>query len=277
LPRNTQIFLQEETGICNVIDPWGGSYYVEYLTYELVKRGWAHIQEIESLGGMAKAIESGIPKMRIEEAAARRQARIDSGAEYIIGVNKYRLEHEDPLEILNIDNSAVRDQQLKRLEELKANRNENDVKMALDAITKSIETGEGNLLELSIKAAQVRASLGEISSAIEKIVGRHNAQTRTISGVYSSSYAESGAIDKVRDLTDQFEALEGRRPRILVAKMGQDGHDRGAKVISTAFADMGFDVDVGPLFQTPRELPNKPSKMMSILLASVRSRQGIKP
>ncbi|MCO5250550.1 MAG: methylmalonyl-CoA mutase [Candidatus Kapabacteria bacterium] len=253
IARNTQIYLQEETGITKVIDPWGGSYYVEKLTYELVKKAWTHIQEIENLGGMAKAIESGIPKMRIEEAAARRQARIDSGAEYIIGVNKYRLEHEDPLEILNIDNSAVRDQQLKRLEELKANRNENDVKMALDAITKSIETGEGNLLELSIKAAQVRASLGEISSAIEKIVGRHNAQTRTISGVYSSSYAESGAIDKVRDLTDQFEALEGRRPRILVAKMGQDGHDRGAKVISTAFADMGFDVDVGPLFQTPRE------------------------
>jgi methylmalonyl-CoA mutase len=253
IARNTQIYLQEETGITKVIDPWGGSYYVEKLTYELVKKAWTHIQEIENLGGMAKAIESGIPKMRIEEAAARRQARIDSGAEYIIGVNKYRLEHEDPLEILNIDNSAVRDQQLKRLEELKANRNENDVEMALDAITKSIETGEGNLLELSIKAAQVRASLGEISSAIEKIVGRHNAQTRTISGVYSSSYAESGAIDKVRDLTDQFEALEGRRPRILVAKMGQDGHDRGAKVISTAFADMGFDVDVGPLFQTPRE------------------------
>lgn len=253
IARNTQIYLQEETGITKVIDPWGGSYYVEKLTYELVKKAWGHIQEIESLGGMAKAIESGIPKMRIEEAAARRQARIDSGAEYIIGVNKYRLEHEDPLDILDIDNSAVREQQLKRLQELKSNRNENDVKIALDAITKSIETGEGNLLELSIKAAQVRASLGEISSAIEKIVGRHNAQTRTISGVYSSSYAESGAIDKVRDLTDKFETLEGRRPRILVAKMGQDGHDRGAKVISTAFADMGFDVDVGPLFQTPRE------------------------
>jgi methylmalonyl-CoA mutase len=253
IARNTQIYLQEETGITKVIDPWGGSYYVEKLTYELVKKAWTHIQEIESLGGMAKAIESGIPKMRIEEAAARRQARIDSGAENIIGVNKYRLEHEDPLEILDIDNSAVRDQQLKRLQELKSNRNEEDVRMALEAITKSIETGEGNLLELSVKAAQVRASLGEISSAIEKIVGRHNAQTRTISGVYSSSYAESGAIDKVRDLTDQFEAVEGRRPRILVAKMGQDGHDRGAKVISTAFADMGFDVDVGPLFQTPRE------------------------
>lgn len=253
IARNTQIYLQEETGITKVIDPWGGSYYVEKLTFELVKKAWAHIQEIESLGGMAKAIESGIPKMRIEEAAARRQARIDSAAEFIIGVNKYRLEKEDPLEILDIDNSAVRDQQLKRLEELKLNRNSDDVRMALEAITKAVESGQGNLLELSIKAAQVRASLGEISAAIEKVVGRHNAQTRTISGVYSAEYAEGEAINNVRDLTDRFEALEGRRPRILVAKMGQDGHDRGAKVISTAFADMGFDVDVGPLFQTPRE------------------------
>lgn len=253
IARNTQIYLQEETGITRVIDPWGGSYYVEKLTYELLKKGWAHIQEIENLGGMAKAIESGIPKMRIEEAAARRQARIDSGAEYIIGVNKYRLANEDPLEILDIDNTAVREQQIKRLEELKANRNNDEVRQALKAITKAVETGSGNLLELSIKAAQLRASLGEISYAIEKVVGRHNAQTRTISGVYSSEYAESSAIEKVRNLTDNFEELEGRRPRILVAKMGQDGHDRGAKVISTAFADMGFDVDVGPLFQTPAE------------------------
>jgi methylmalonyl-CoA mutase len=253
IARNTQIYLQDETMITKVIDPWGGSYYVEKLTQELVEKGWAHIQEIESLGGMAKAIESGIPKMRIEEAAARRQARIDSGAESIIGVNRYRLDHEDPIEILEVDNSAVRIQQIKRLDKLRAERNNDDVNAALNAITKCMETGEGNLLDLAIKAAQVRASLGEISSAIEKIAGRHNAMTRTISGVYSSEYAEKSAIDEVRKLTDDFEAVEGRRPRILVAKMGQDGHDRGAKVISTAFADMGFDVDVGPLFQTPKE------------------------
>lgn len=253
IARNTQIYLQDETMITKVIDPWGGSYYVEKLTKELVDKGWAHIQEIESLGGMAKAIESGIPKMRIEEAAARRQARIDSGAESIIGVNRFRLEHEDPIEILEVDNTAVRIQQIKRLEKLRAERNEDDVRSALDAITKSMETGEGNLLDLSIKAAQVRASLGEISYAIEKVTGRHNAMTRTISGVYSAEYAEKSAIEEVRKLTDDFDKAEGRRPRILVAKMGQDGHDRGAKVISTAFADMGFDVDVGPLFQTPKE------------------------
>ncbi|GAB1370284.1 methylmalonyl-CoA mutase [Candidatus Kapaibacterium sp.] len=253
IARNTQIYLQDETMITKVIDPWGGSYYVEKLTDELVKKAWAHIQEIESLGGMAKAIESGIPKMRIEEAAARRQARIDSGAESIIGVNRYRLKNEDPIEILEVDNTAVRLQQIKRLEKLRSERNNDDVKSALEAITKCIETGEGNLLDLSIKAAQVRASLGEISYAIEKVTGRHNALTRTISGVYSAEYAEKTAIDEVRHLTDEFEKVEGRRPRILVAKMGQDGHDRGAKVISTAFADMGFDVDVGPLFQTPKE------------------------
>ncbi len=253
IARNTQIYLQDETLITKVIDPWGGSYYVEKLTDELVKKAWAHIQEIESLGGMAKAIESGIPKMRIEEAAARRQARIDSGAESIIGVNRYRLKNEDPIEILEVDNTAVRLQQIKRLEKLRSERNNDDVTSALEAITNCIETGEGNLLDLSIKAAQVRASLGEISYAIEKVTGRHNALTRTISGVYSAEYAEKTAIDEVRHLTDEFEKVEGRRPRILVAKMGQDGHDRGAKVISTAFADMGFDVDVGPLFQTPKE------------------------
>ena len=253
IARNTQIYLQDETMITKVIDPWGGSYYVEKLTKDLVDKGWAHIQEIESLGGMAKAIESGIPKMRIEEAAARRQARIDSGAESIIGVNRYRLEHEDPIEILEVDNTAVRIQQIKRLEKLRAERNEDDVQSALTAITKAAEAGKGNLLELAIKAAQVRASLGEISYAIEKITGRHNAMTRIISGVYSAEYAQKETIDEVRKLTDEFEQAEGRRPRILVAKMGQDGHDRGAKVISTAFADMGFDVDVGPLFQTPKE------------------------
>lgn len=253
IARNTQIYLQEETMITKVIDPWGGSYYVEKLTKELVDKAWQHIQEIESLGGMAKAIESGIPKMRIEEAAARRQARIDSGAESIIGVNRFVLSHEDPIEILEVDNTAVRIQQIKRLEKLRAERNEDDVNVALNAITKCMETGNGNLLDLSIKAAQVRASLGEISMAIEKVAGRHNASTRTISGVYSSEYAEKGSIEEVRNLTDKFEKIEGRRPRILVAKMGQDGHDRGSKVISTAFADMGFDVDVGPLFQTPKE------------------------
>lgn len=253
IARNTQIYLQEESGITKVIDPWGGSYYVEYLTHELVKKGWAHIQEIESYGGMAKAIESGIPKMRIEEAAARRQARIDSGAESIIGVNKFKLDQEDPIDILEVDNTQVRANQIARLEKLRAERDESAVQNALEAITKSCETGTGNLLDLSIKAAQVRASLGEISTAIEKVSGRHNAVTRTISGVYSSEYMEKQSIDEVRALTDKFARVEGRRPRILVAKMGQDGHDRGAKVISTAFADMGFDVDVGSLFQTPAE------------------------
>lgn len=253
IARNTQIFLQEETGLCDVIDPWAGSYYVESLTNELTQKGWAHIQEIEELGGMAKAIESGVPKMRIEEAAARRQARIDSGAESIIGINRFRLDKEDPIEILEVDNTSVRNSQLKRLEKLRNERNNADVQQALDAITKCAETGEGNLLDLSIKAAKARASLGEISYAMEKVFDRHNATTRTISGVYSSEYAERDQIDEVRKLADEFEQIEGRRPRILVAKMGQDGHDRGAKVISTAFADLGFDVDVGPLFQTPEE------------------------
>lgn len=253
IARNTQIHLQEETGICKSIDPWGGSYYVEKLTHELMHKAWHHIEEIESLGGMAKAIETGLPKMRIEEAAARRQARIDSGKETIIGVNKYKLEHEDKLEILEVDNTLVRQQQLKRLEELRANRDESQVQEALEALTKAAETGEGNLLYLSVKAARVRASLGEISYSLEKIWGRHKAVIRSISGVYSTEYSDKEEIEKVRKLADEFEAAEGRRPRILVAKMGQDGHDRGAKVISTAFADMGFDVDIGPLFQTPEE------------------------
>lgn len=253
IARNTQLYLQEETGITKVIDPWGGSYYVEYLTNELIKKAWEHIEEIESLGGMAKAIVSGIPKMRIEEAAARRQARIDSNAEIIVGVNKFKLEKEDPIEILEVDNTAVREQQIKRLAELKANRNQEEVEYYLNAISESVVTGKGNLLDLSIKAAKARASLGEISYAIEKVVGRHKAVTRTITGIYSSEYSEKNVIEEVRKLTDKFADIEGRRPRILVAKMGQDGHDRGAKVISTAFADMGFDVDVGPLFQTPKE------------------------
>ncbi len=255
IARNTQLYLQNETNITKTVDPWGGSYLVEYLTDSLVKKGWDHIKEIESYGGMTKAIIEGIPKMRIEEAAAKRQARIDSGEETIIGVNKYILEKEDPLEILEVDNSAVRRSQIKRLEELKKKRDNVKVKQMLDAITDCAETGEGNLLELSVDAARVRATLGEISYAVEKVCGRYQAVTRIISGIYSSEFKgdDKKLIDKVRKLTDEFDRKEGRRPRILVAKMGQDGHDRGAKVVSTAYADMGFDVDVGPLFQTPAE------------------------
>ena len=253
IARNTQLFLQEETGICKVIDPWGGSYYVEALTNALMHKAWEHIEEIESLGGMAKAIETGVPKMRIEEASARRQARIDSGKEKIIGVNEYKLDHEDPIEILDIDNSAVREQQIKRLQELRANRDNAKVEECLKAITECARTGEGNLLELAVNAARVRASLGEISYAIEKVTGRHKAVIRSISGVYSAEYSDDEVINNVRKKTDEFEKREGRRPRILVAKMGQDGHDRGAKVVATAYADMGFDVDIGPLFQTPEE------------------------
>ncbi|WP_286138317.1 methylmalonyl-CoA mutase [Bacillus sp. AFS055030] len=253
IARNTQLYLQEETGICNVVDPWGGSYYVESLTNELVQKAWAHIQEVESLGGMAKAIETGLPKMRIEEAAARRQAHIDSGKETIIGVNKYRLEKEDPLDVLEVDNTAVRQAQITRLQELRASRDEAKVQVALSAITKAAESGEGNLLALAIEAARVRATLGEISDAYEKVVGRHKAVIRSIMGVYSAEYGEKDEIEIVRKMADDFEEKEGRRPRIMIAKLGQDGHDRGAKVIATAFADLGFDVDIGPLFQTPAE------------------------
>ena len=253
IARNTQLYIQDETSVCKVIDPWGGSYYVEALTDELIRRAWAHIQEVESLGGMSKAIETGLPKMRIEEAAARRQARIDSGSEKIIGVNALQLEQEDPIDILEVDNSAVREAQIARLAKLRANRKQEDVDRWLDAITKSVETGEGNLLELAVEAARARASLGEISYAIEKVTGRHKAVIRSISGVYSSEFAEDEVIEEVRRMTDEFEEREGRRPRIMVAKMGQDGHDRGAKVVATAYADMGFDVDIGPLFQTPEE------------------------
>jgi methylmalonyl-CoA mutase len=253
IARNTQLFLQEETGITNVIDPWGGSYYVETLTKQLIDRAWEHIEEIESLGGMAKAIETGLPKMRIEEAAARRQAQIDSGKEVIIGVNRYRLEEEDSLEILNIDNTAVRTMQLEKLQNLKNSRDEKQVEEALGRLTDSAEKGEGNLLELAVEAARLRATLGEISDAIEKVAGRHKAVIRSISGVYSSAFSNEEEIKVVKDMTDEFLENEGRRPRILIAKMGQDGHDRGAKVISTAFADLGFDVDIGPLFQTPEE------------------------
>ncbi|WP_372459156.1 methylmalonyl-CoA mutase [Alkalihalobacillus deserti] len=253
IARNSQLYLQEETGIVNVLDPWGGSYYLESLTQELLQKAWAHIEEIEELGGMAKAIETGLPKMRIEEAAARRQAHIDSKKETIIGVNKYRLDQEEELDILNIDNTVVRESQLRRLETLRKNRDEQKVQQTLDALTKAAETKRGNLLELAVEAARARASLGEISMAYEKVVGRHKAVLRSISGVYRSEFGEKEAMKEIRQLTDQFAENEGRRPRIMIAKMGQDGHDRGAKVISTAFADMGFDVDIGPLFQTPEE------------------------
>jgi len=254
IARNTQLYIQDETSVCKVIDPWGGSYYVEALTDQLIRRAWAHIQEVEELGGMSKAIDTGLPKMRIEEAAARRQAHIDSGKEKIVGLNHYPLEKEDPLDILEVDNTAVRQAQIERLRKLRAIRDNEEVVRRLEAITKSVETGEGNLLELAVEAARARASLGEISDAIEKVCGRHKAIVRSISGIYSSEFSDSDIIEEVRSMTDDFEKNEGRRPRILVAKMGQDGHDRGAKVVATAFADMGFDVDVGPLFQTPEEV-----------------------
>lgn len=253
IARNTQLYLQEETEITKVIDPWAGSYYVESLTNSLIERAWEHIEEIESFGGMAKAIETGLPKMRIEEAAARRQAQIDSGKETIIGVNKYKLDKEDPLEILDIDNTAVRAKQIARLKELKENRDNDKVEAALNELAKAAETGKGNLLELAVRAARARASLGEISDSIEKAAGRHKAIIRSISGVYSSAFSNEEEIAEVQQMTDEFLENEGRRPRIMIAKMGQDGHDRGAKVISTAFADLGFDVDIGPLFQTPEE------------------------
>ncbi len=253
IARNTQLFLQEETGITNVIDPWGGSYYVESLTNSLIEKAWAHLEEIEQLGGMAKAIESGIPKMRIEEAAARRQAKIDSGEEIIIGINQYRTEEKEEFDILEVDNSKVRKQQINRLETIKNTRNQEQVAKTLNALTEAARSGEGNLLELAVEAAIARATLGEISDAIEAVSGRHRAVIRTISGVYGSHYRELDKINEVRELTEEFLLNEGRRPRILIAKMGQDGHDRGAKIVASAYADLGFDVDMGPLFQTPEE------------------------
>jgi len=253
IARNTQIFIQEETQICKEIDPWAGSYYVENLTNELAEKAWALIEEVEKLGGMAAAIETGLPKMRIEEAAARTQARIDSGSQIIVGVNKYRLEQEDPIDILEVDNTAVRKQQIERLQQLKANRDNAAVKKALDAITECVKTGKGNLLELAAEAARVRATLGEISDACEVVVGRYKATIRTISGVYSAGTKNDAAFQKACELTAAFAEKHGRRPRIFIAKMGQDGHDRGAKVVATGYADCGFDVDMGPLFQTPAE------------------------
>ncbi len=253
IARNTQIYIQEETNICRVVDPWAGSYYIESLTKEIAERAWAHIMEVEEMGGMAKAIETGLPKMRIEEAAARKQAKIDSGTETIVGINKYRLEHEDSIDTLEVDNTAVRESQIKRLKELRANRNEADVQRCLDAITESVKTGKGNLLALAVEAAKCRATLGEISMACEKIVGRYKAVIRSISGVYSMEAKGNDKFAKAQAMADEFAKLEGRRPRIMIAKMGQDGHDRGAKVVATGYADIGFDVDMGPLFQTPAE------------------------
>ncbi|MEO8759587.1 MAG: methylmalonyl-CoA mutase [Bacteroidia bacterium] len=253
IARNTQIYLQQETNICKVVDPWGGSYYVEYLTEQLAQKAWALIEEIEALGGMTKAIESGIPKMRIEEAAARKQARIDSGKDIIVGVNAYQTDEKTVIEILDVDNAKVRLQQLERLKKLKAERDPKQVEEALNALTEAAKSGKGNLLELGINAARVRASLGEISSALEKVFGRFKATNRSISGVYSKEISMDKDFAKARELADKFAELDGRRPRIMIAKMGQDGHDRGAKVIATSFADLGFDVDIGPLFQTPAE------------------------
>jgi len=253
IARNTQIYIQEETNVCRSVDPWAGSYYLENLTHQIAHRAWQHIQEIESLGGMAKAIETGIPKMRIEEASARKQARIDSGIESIVGINKYKLDKEAPIDTLEVDNSAVREAQLCRLAKLKAERNNAEVQLALDAITECARTGEGNLLELSLDAARKRASLGEISTAMEKVFGRYKAKINLITGVYSSEQNNNATFKKAAALADKFAEKEGRRPRIMIAKMGQDGHDRGAKVVATGFADIGFDVDMGPLFQTPAE------------------------
>ncbi|MEK5147224.1 methylmalonyl-CoA mutase [Psychrobacillus sp. FSL K6-4615] len=253
IARNTQLFLQEETNMTKVIDPWGGSYYVETLTNELMEKAWTLIEEIEELGGMAKAIETGLPKMKIEEAAAKKQAQIDSSKEIIIGVNKYRLEQEDAIDILNIDNTVVRQKQMERLDKVKANRNEKAVQKALADLTETAKNGETNLLEAAVIAARERATIGEISDAIEVVAGRHKAVIRSVSGIYSANFNDAEEINAVKQMAEDFRENEGRRPRILIAKMGQDGHDRGAKVIATAFADLGFDVDISPLFQTPAE------------------------
>ncbi|WP_406440361.1 methylmalonyl-CoA mutase [Streptomyces sp. NBC_01613] len=253
IARNTQLLIQQESGTTRVIDPWGGSAYVEKLTYDLARRAWQHIQEVEAAGGMAKAIDAGIPKLRIEEAAARTQARIDSGRQPVIGVNKYRVETDEQIDVLKVDNSSVRTQQIEKLRRLRAERDERACQDSLDALTRAAG-GEGNLLELAVNAARAKATVGEISDALEKVYGRHASQIRTISGVYRNEAGESPTVERTRTLVSDFAEAEGRRPRILVAKMGQDGHDRGQKVIATAFADLGFDVDVGPLFQTPAEV-----------------------
>ncbi|MDF2159238.1 methylmalonyl-CoA mutase [Algoriphagus sp. CAU 1675] len=254
IARNTQLVLQEETGVPKIVDPWGGSLYVEYLTDQLVQRAWTLIEEVENLGGMAKAIEAGLPKLRIEEAAAKKQARIDSGKDIIVGVNRYQIEEESEIELLEVDNQSVRESQIRRLEEVKAKRDSKEVEKTLDAITQAAKNQTGNLLDLAVEAARKRATLGEISEAMEKAFGRHHAKTLSITGVYAAEVKNQDSFKKATELSDKFAALEGRRPRIMVAKMGQDGHDRGAKVIATGFADLGFDVDIGPLFQTPQEV-----------------------
>lgn len=254
IARNTQLILQEEAGITQVVDPWGGSYYVEYLTDQLAQRAWTLMEEVESLGGMAKAIETGLPKLRIEEAAAKKQARIDSGRDVIVGVNRYQVEEKSQIEVRDVDNEAVRISQISRLDAVKSSRNPQEVEKSLNSITEAAGNGKDNLLELAVDAARKRATLGEISLAMEKAFGRHKAQTQAVSGVYAAEVKNQDSFKKAQKLSDEFAALEGRRPRILVAKMGQDGHDRGAKVIATGFADLGFDVDIGPLFQTPQEV-----------------------
>ncbi|MBL7712407.1 MAG: methylmalonyl-CoA mutase, partial [Chitinophagaceae bacterium] len=253
IARNTQIILQQETDICRTVDPWGGSHYVEYLTEQLAQKAWALIEEVEALGGMAKAIETGVPKMRIEEAAARKQARIDGGKDIIVGVNNYTTTEPSNIEILDVDNAKVRLQQLERLAQLKAGRDAEKVQAALQALTDAARSGTGNLLALAIEAARLRASLGEISLALEQVFGRYQARIRSVAGVYSKEIAMDKDFQEARRLADEFAELDGRRPRVMIAKMGQDGHDRGAKVIATSFADLGFDVDIGPLFQTPAE------------------------
>ncbi|SNA80785.1 methylmalonyl-CoA mutase [Flavobacterium psychrophilum] len=253
IARNTQIYIQEETKICKTVDPWAGSFYVESLTTEIANKAWALIEEVEELGGMTKAIEAGIPKLRIEEAAARKQARIDSSQDIIVGVNKYRLEKEDPLHILDVDNQMVRKQQLEQLDKIKANRNTKKVEDSLKKLTLCAQTGKGNLLEIAVEAARNRTTLGEISDALETVFGRYKAQIKTFSGVYSKEIKDDKSFEKAKQLADKFSKKEGRRPRIMIAKMGQDGHDRGAKVVATGYADVGFDVDIGPLFQTPAE------------------------
>ncbi|HEY2754170.1 MAG TPA: methylmalonyl-CoA mutase [Pseudolabrys sp.] len=253
IARNTQIVLQQEAGATRIVDPWGGSYYVERLTYELARKAWGHIEEVEGLGGMAKAIEAGIPKLRIEEAAAKTQARIDSGHQSVIGVNKYQPTDEAPIDVLKVDNTAVRTMQLDKLARLKAERDPAALQEALDALTRAADRGNGNLLGLAVDAARAKATVGEISAALEKVYGRHRAEIKAITGVYKREVGMTGAVERVRDAVEAFEAAEGRRPRLLVAKIGQDGHDRGQKVIASAFADLGFDVDIGPLFATPSE------------------------
>ncbi len=253
IARNTQIYLQEETKITKTVDPWAGSYYVESLTNEIAQNAWKLIEEVEKLGGMTKAIEAGIPKLRIEEAATRKQARIDSGQDIIVGINKYRLEKEDPLHILDVDNEMVRKQQVEQLQQIKATRDSNKVKEKLEKLVETAKTGQGNLLEIAIEAARYRATLGEISDALETVFGRYKAQIKSFSGVYSKEIKDDSSFEKAKLMADEFAKQEGRRPRIMIAKMGQDGHDRGAKVVATGYADVGFDVDIGPLFQTPAE------------------------